>query len=133
MIGTSNLWRERNIGRGYNYDAARRQNRSAVPCKYSRASWISCLNAVCTSHPAKQLHKYSEGRPSGSLTVRPSVRSSARLPARSSVRLVHLVVCTVNFEGVKDFQIPRCLLGEHGHHLEKFLEAHPVTARRRMS
>lgn len=54
---------------------------------------------------------------------------SARPPVRPSVRpsvcpfvWVHLVVRTVNFEGVKDFQIPRCLFREHGQHLEKFLE-----------
>jgi len=46
-----------------------------------------------------------------------------------SARLVHLVVRTVNFEGVKDFQIPRCLFREHRQHLEKFLETNSFGCR----
>lgn len=80
-----------------------------VPCKYSRASWISCLDTVCTPHET------TIG------TARPTSRLSHGPPARPFV-WVHLVVRTVNFEGVKDFQIPRCLFREHGQHLEKFLE-----------
>jgi len=66
-------------------------------------------------------------------TSRLSHGSLVRPSVHPSVCLVHLVVHTVNFKGVKDFQIPRCLLREHRHHLEEFLEADSFGDRRRVS
>lgn len=74
-------------------------------------------------------YRYSEVDLQALSRFAPSVYSSVH----PSVCLVHLVVHTVNFKGVKDFQIPRCLLREHGHHLEEFLEADSFGDRRRVS
>lgn len=126
-----NLWRKKNVSleEGYNYDALHvgkidRLFRANILVHHGCRVWTPYVLLIPRNYRYSEVDLQALSR-----FARPSVHPSVH----PSVCLVHLVVHTVNFKGVKDFQIPRCLLREHRHHLEEFLEADSFGDRRRVS